>query len=346
MPYEMIVAVSLRLLAGIVVGLAVFFALGMLRRTFGQRGSGMLQALLGRARAGLRLFLPLLGVFIALHAGFEGEVWVERLQLGVAVLLILSGGYVLIRFCYGVAEVIESRLGLHEADNLDARRVFTQLRMLRRVLVSLIGLATFVFVLLLFPGAREIGTGLLASAGVAGLIIGFAAQRALGNLLAGFQIAFTQPIRLDDVVVVEGEWGRIEEITLTYVVVRIWDERRLILPISYFLEKPFTNWTRESSEILGTVFLYTDYSVPVDALRAELDRIVDASSHWDGRVKGLVVTDSKPTTLELRALISAKDGGAAWDLRCEVREGLVRFLQREYPESLPRFRTELSPLPG
>jgi small-conductance mechanosensitive channel len=327
-------------------GLVIYYVLILMYRVLGRRrGSSVVKNIFGRTSGGLRIFLPLLGLFVALKILAPDAVWAERLSLAVSVLLIISGAYILIRFVYGFEDFIETRLGLNESDNLEARRTFTQIRLLRRVLIAFISFTAIVVILLFLPGAREIGAGLLASAGIAGLVIGIAAQKALGNLLAGFQIAMTQPIRIDDVVVVEGEWGRVEEITLTYVVIRIWDERRLILPISYLLEKPFTNWTRESAEILGTVFLYTDYTVPVDALRAELDRIVEASTHWDGRVKGLVVTDSKPNSLELRALVSAKDGGAAWDLRCEVREGLIGFLQREYPDALPKIRAELSPFP-
>jgi small-conductance mechanosensitive channel len=172
-------------------------------------------------------------------------------------------------------------------------------------------------------------------------VVGFAAQKTLGNLLAGIQIAITQPIRIDDVVIVEGEWGRIEEITLTYVVVRIWDLRRLVLPIGYFIEKPFQNWTRVSADILGTVFLYVDYTVPVDAIRAELERIVQGSTDWDGQVCGVQVTDTSPQGIEVRALVSATDASKAWNLRCEVREKLVSFLQREYPGALPKLRGEL-----
>ena len=183
---------------------------------------------------------------------------------------------------------------------------------------------------------------MLASAGVAGIVIGFAAQKSLATLLAGFQIALTQPIRIDDVVIVEGEWGRIEEITLTYVVVRIWDLRRLIVPITYFIEQPFQNWTRVSADILGTVFLYVDYNVPVDAVRKELTRLLEASPLWDRKVNVLQVTDSKEGTVELRALASASDAGRAFDLRCDVREKLVAFIQQNYPESLPRLRASLS----
>ena len=163
----------------------------------------------------------------------------------------------------------------------------------------------------------------------------------MGNLLAGFQIAITQPIRIDDVVIVEGEFGWIEEISLTYVVVRIWDLRRLVLPISYFIEKPFQNWTRKSADILGAVYLYVDYSVPVGAIREELERILKKSSHWDGKVWRLHVTDATEKSLQIRAIMSAPDAGTAWELRCEVREKLVEFMQKNYPEHLPKFRISM-----
>ena len=328
--------------AGALVGLAAYFVVLLTFRSAAARRESLQSwsAVFERVRGSLRFFLPMLGV--SLIAGIAGDdALPPPVRHVILLLLVVTGAWLLIRLANGFEELIAARLGLDRPDNLDARRTHTQLKVLRSVLVSFIVIAAVIVVLLSFEGARQIGAGLLASAGLAGLVIGFAAQRALGNLLAGFQIAITQPIRIDDVVVVENEWGRIEEITLTYVVIKIWDERRLILPISYFLEEPFTNWTRETSEILGTVFLYVDYTVPIDAVRAELDRIVTASELWDGRVKGLQVTDSKASTIELRALVSARDASAAWNLRCEVREGLLAYLQREYPGALPRIRAEL-----
>jgi hypothetical protein len=174
---------------------------------------------------------------------------------------------------------------------------------------------------------------LLTSAGIASVIVGFAAQRSISNLLAGFQLAFTQPIRLDDVLVVEGEWGRVEEITFTYVVLNIWDER--------FIEKPFQNWTRNSAQLMGTVFIYADYNVPVEPLRTELRRLLETHSNWDQRVCALQVTDSKERTLELRCLMSSANASALFDLRCFIREHMVTFLQANYPESLPRARALL-----
>jgi small-conductance mechanosensitive channel len=197
-----------------------------------------------------------------------------------------------------------------------------------------------------FPRGRTLGASFLASAGVLGIVAGLAAQTTLGNLIAGLQIAFTDPIRIDDVVVVDGEWGRIDEITLTYVVVRTWDNRRLILPVSWFTQNVFQNWTRHESRVLGNVILHVDFSVPVDRLRAEMRRLVEASPLWDHRDWVLQVVDTTPTTMVLRGLMSSADAPSNWDLRCEVREQLLDFLQRNYPESLPRLRTEVERLPA
>ncbi|MDN3204174.1 mechanosensitive ion channel family protein [Algoriphagus sediminis] len=232
---------------------------------------------------------------------------------------------------------------INKEDNLRARKVYTQINLLHKVanfVVLLIGVG---LILLSFESIRQVGVGLFASAGVAGIIIGFSAQKAIGTLIAGIQIAITQPFRLDDAVVVEGEWGWIEEINLNYVVVKIWDERRLVLPSTYFLEKPFQNWTRSSANIIGSVFLYTDYSVSFDALRKELDRILETTQLWDKRVKVLQVTDSKEHTVESRILVSAKNSPTAWDLRVFVREKMIEFIQKNYPEALPKTRVSMLP---
>jgi len=192
-----------------------------------------------------------------------------------------------------------------------------------------------------FPGVREYGVSLLASAGAAGLIVGLALQPVLKNLFAGIQVAMTQPIRIDDALLVEGEWGKVEEITSTYVVVRIWDLRRLILPLSYFIDHPFQNWTRESAELIGTVMLYVDYTVPVATVRQKAEEIARASPLWNGKVFNLAVTDLKERTMEIRILVSAGDSGRAFDLRCEMREKLMAFLQQDHPQVLPRLRAEL-----
>jgi small-conductance mechanosensitive channel len=188
---------------------------------------------------------------------------------------------------------------------------------------------------------RQLGTAILASAGIIGVVVGMAAQRTISTFIAGLQIAFTQPIRVDDVVIVENEWGRIEEITLTYVVVRIWDLRRLVVPITYFIEKPFQNWTRVTADILGTVFIYVDYTVSVDAVREQLQKILNDCELWDKKVCVLQVTNTTEKTVELRALMSAEDASKAWTLRCHVREKLVEFVQKNYPNALPKIRAEL-----
>lgn len=227
------------------------------------------------------------------------------------------------------------------ADNLQARKIRTRLRVLRQAANMLIFFVTVAAMLMTFPDARSIGLSLFASAGVAGIVVGFAARPVLSNLLAGLQIALTQPIRIDDAVVIEGEWGWIEEITPTYVVVKIWDWRRLIVPLSYVIEHPFQNWTRESASIIGSVTWHTDYTVPMDAMRNKLKEILAHSEHWDGDVEVLQVINSDAHTLELRALMSAKNSPTAWDLRCEVREKMILWLQQEYPHALPRRRAEV-----
>lgn len=240
-------------------------------------------------------------------------------------------------------EVVCNKYDISVKDNLKARKVHTQLDVLRDialVLVIIIGLA---MALMAFPKGKAMGNTILASAGIIGIVVGMAAQKTIGTFIAGLQIAFTQPIRLDDVVIVENEWGRIEEIALTYVVVRIWDQRRLIVPVTYFIENPFQNWTRTTAELLGTIYIYCDYTVPIEKIRQCLQDIVEQSDKWDKRVCGLQVTHATDRTLELRALVSAADASLAWDLRCEVREKLVSILQRDHPESLPKIRAELDP---
>lgn len=203
-------------------------------------------------------------------------------------------------------------------------------------------LVGFAAVLMTFDAVRQIGVSLLASAGVIGVILGFAAQKSIATLFSGIQLALTQPIRLDDVLVLEGEWGRVEEITLTYVVVRIWDLRRLVVPVSYFLEQPFQNWTRTSSSIMGSVSFYTDYSIPVDILRGKIAEFVQQSSLWDGVFFNLQVIDSTEKSMQLRVLVTASDSSKAWDLRCELREKILLYIQSEYPGALPRVRAEFS----
>lgn len=290
-------------------------------------------------RAPFMLFLPLLGLQAVWAAAPADTLFIDGIQHfnGLAIIGVVT--WMGIRAVQALQQVIELHNPTDVIDNLQARRIQTQTQLLVRTLsffVLLFGLSTM---LMTFPAVRQIGTGLMASAGVAGLAVGFAAKPVLGNIIAGLQIAVTQPIRLDDVVIVENEWGRIEEITGTYVVVRIWDERRLIVPLQYFIEQPFQNWTRKTSTIIGSVFFWVDYSMPLQPLRDELDRLLQAVPKlWDGRVKVLQVTDTTDRVIQLRALASAYDASSAWDLRCYLREHLIGFVQREYPGSLPRLR--------
>jgi small-conductance mechanosensitive channel len=259
------------------------------------------------------------------------------------ILFIMAIAWGLITAIRTTRDRLLAKADLTLADNLEIRKIHTQYSILVRIAVFTIILIAISVTLMTFEGVRSIGISLFASAGVAGLIIGLAAQKALGTILAGLQIAITQPIRIDDVVIVENEWGWIEEIHLTYVVVRIWDLRRLIVPSTYFLDQPFQNWTRTSADILGTVFIYTDYTMPVAALRDELTRLLEANPMWDRKVNVLQVTDAREYTLEIRALMSASSSPRAWDLRVHVREKLIEFIQREYPACLPKTRVDVSP---
>jgi small-conductance mechanosensitive channel len=237
------------------------------------------------------------------------------------------------------------RFKLDAEDNLLARKHVTQTRILSWVANAVIITVAVSAGLMTFEGVRQYGVSLLASAGAAGLVAGLALQPMLKNLFAGIQLAVTQPIRLDDAVLVEGEWGNVEEITATYVVIRVWDLRRLILPLSYFMEHPFQNWTRESASLIGTVTIYLDYAVPIDAVRAKVKEIAAASPLWDGKVVNVQVTDFKQDVMEVRILVSASNSGRAFDLRYEVREKLAAFLVAEYPNALPRKRTDLVGVP-
>jgi small-conductance mechanosensitive channel len=258
-----------------------------------------------------------------------------------ALLIIACWAWLLIKLVFVLEDFVTKKYQVNSRDNLKARKIHTQLSVLKRMIVIIICILAVALMLMTFPGIRQVGTTILASAGIISIVVGLSAQKTIGTFIAGLQIAFTQPIRMDDVVIVEGEWGKIEEIALTYVVVKIWDQRRLVVPITYFIDKPFQNWTRTTAEITGSVYIYTDYTIPVEALRTELGHILEQSPLWDKKVGALQVTDAKEHTIELRAIISAADASDAWSLRCLVREKLIDFIRTNYPQSLPRFRTQL-----
>ncbi|HEY9125912.1 MAG TPA: mechanosensitive ion channel domain-containing protein, partial [Acidobacteriaceae bacterium] len=272
----------------------------------------------------------------------------DPVHQGLAIAMVLALGWFAAGSVYVVEAAMMRRYDLTAEDNQRARQIHTQMVIFRRALIGLILILTAGSVLWTFHDERiwKAGTGLLASAGIASLILATAAKSTASNFLAGIQIALTAPIKIDDVVVVQGEWGRIEEITSSYVVLKIWDQRRMIIPLSWFIENAFTNWTRDSAEIMGTAFLYVDYAVPVDALREHLKKVAASSPLWDKRVCGLQVTNLSERTMELRCLISSRNSSENFDLRCLVREEMIAFIRDNYPETLPRFRFETKPQEG
>ena len=243
-----------------------------------------------------------------------------------------------------IQDAVLLRFDMTAADNLRARTVYTQIQVVSRVLYALVVFLAVAAALMSFKEVRQIGTSLLASAGIVGIIAGVAAQKTLANLLAGFQIALAQPVRQDDVVVVEGEWGKVEEITLSYVAVHIWDDRRLILPLSYFIEKPFQNWTRSSAQITGSVLIWVDYTFPVAKAREVLKDIIENNPLWDRRFWNLQVSDSNDRAIQLRVLATSADSSRSWDLRCEIREAFLAYIQEHHPGSLPRIRADMTPI--
>ncbi|GAA1255802.1 mechanosensitive ion channel [Sphaerisporangium rubeum] len=290
----------------------------------------------GFATAGLVAFE------IVYAPGMSGRVLTAAVEQTTAVLLIVSSAWLIIQAAYAVTDVVLDRLHSVEGDrNRRARRIRTQITLVRRVAAAVIILISLGAIMFTFPAVRALGAGLIASAGVAGVVAGIAAQSTLSNLIAGLQLVFSDAIRLDDVVVVDDEWGRIEELTLTYVVLRLWDERRLILPVSYFTSTPFENWTRHGSRVIGHVTFSVDWSVPVAELRAELYRALREHPLWDQKDWTLQVTGVQPSGLvELRALMSASDAPSVWDLKCDMREHMIDYVRRNHPEALPRLRVE------
>jgi small-conductance mechanosensitive channel len=332
--------VGFAIITGLVVKVIIFWLLNMYNRTTNPQ---LMSSITRHMDRPLTFFIPLLfAAFVLSSAPFTPEQhhFFRRL---IELLNIAGFGWIMLQLVYVVQDMVRLKYNITKDDNIRERRLITQLQFIKKLSIVLIIFITVSLILLSFEPVRKLGTGMLTSAGIAGIIVGFAAQRSLSNLLAGLQIAFTQPMRIDDVLVLEGEFGRVEEITLTYVVLRIWDNRRLVLPLNYFIEKPFQNWTRTGSDILATVYLHLDYNAPIEKIRQELDRILEATPLWDRRVHNLQVTDAKERTLELRVMVSAPSSGTAWDLRCHIREKLVTFIQVHYPEALPKVRAELGP---
>jgi small-conductance mechanosensitive channel len=292
--------------------------------------------------APLRLIFPLLGLDVVLPSLKIPVAVSDPLRHVIALLLIGGVAALCIRTLRVAEDLLVEHFRIDVPDNLMARRVRTQFDVFRRVVSFAVFVIALGIALTTFDWAKTIGTSVLASAGIVGLAASLAARPTIENLVAGLQIALSEPIRLEDVVVANGEWGRIEEITTTYVVVRTWDLRRVILPLSYFIQTPFENWTRRTADLLAYVYLYLDYTMPIAPLRDEFTRILNSSRRWDQQVNVLQISDASEHTIQVRALMSAADSSLAWDLRCEVREGLLNFVQQHYPQCLPRNRNELA----
>lgn len=340
-------------LASAIVLLVVAFLAVLLSRLItslflrfpGERGAFVRLFARGMRRP-MRGFVVIAAVGSTLPAAGLSYTWFLAIGQALLVALVLLLGWGAATAVRILCDGYLSRFKTGEEDNLLARKHITQIGILRRAADILIFVFTVSAALMTFEPVRQYGLSLFASAGAASLIVGLAARPLLTNLIAGVQIAITQPIRMEDAVIVEGEWGWIEEITSTYVVVRLWDWRRMILPISYFLEKPFQNWTHNSASLIGSVFFSLDYQAPIEMMRAKLLDIVKDSPLWDGKVVNLQVSDATEHTVQIRMLVSARNAPQTWDLRCEVREKMLLFLQEECPESLPRNRVLLEPTSG
>jgi len=334
-------AVAAAILVGAAIIALVLHAalLWLARRVMGERQS-FLRTVLTATKGPTRLGLLLIALAIALPLTALPAETAKILSRVLTLATICLLGWVALTALHIGADLYLRRFRIDLADNLMARKHITQVHVLERVLEVVIVLLTIGFALLTFDSVRQFGVTLFASAGVAGIIAGLAARPVLSNFFAGIQLAVAQPIRIDDAVSVENESGTIEEITFSYVVVKLWDLRRMVVPLSYFIEKPFQNLTRTGGEVIGSVFFYVDHTAPVEAIRNKLSEIAGQSKLWNGKVLSLQVSDCKETTIELRALVSANSGSALWDLRCEVREKLIDYLQREYPTALPRRRYE------
>lgn len=339
--FDSILIVIAAAAVGVLVQALVFW---LLRHAF--RRHTIAEKLLQRTRNVAPSATALVGVLLAspaLHFGLRATAFLHELVTVVSIAVI---AWALIVLTHAAEDIVQARYEVSTADNLHARRIQTRTAVLRRVVTVIILVLTTSSALMTFPAVRALGASLLASAGLIGLVAGIAAQPVLSNLIAGLQIALTEPIRIDDIVVVNGDWGTIEEIAATFVVVRIWDLRRLILPLSYFLQNPIENWTYRDAEILGYAYVYADYRVSVDAMRTELKRILEQSPDWDKKTWNLQVTSLDERAVQMRALFSAQDSTHRWNLIVQVQEQLIAFLRETYPEYLPMTRVEVRPHPS
>ncbi|PPK88608.1 small-conductance mechanosensitive channel [Neolewinella xylanilytica] len=338
-------------IAALVAALITLVLYAILRRTGRRTESFTLEAIVDNTRNAFYWVLTLT-VTVILWNQLEATVFPEPdtspwyLHWGIRMvrtILYIAGALLLIRIVNVAADTVRHRYSIETSNNLQERKILTQLQYIQRIIGIIIFIVTVAFILLQFDAVRSIGTGLLTSAGVGGIIIGFAAQKSIANLLAGFQIAFTQPIRIDDALIVNGEFGRVEEITLTYVTLKIWDQRRLIVPLQKFIDDTFQNWTRSTTQLIGSVFMYVDYTFPVQKLREEAQRFTETQELWDKQVFGVAVTDNNADVITIRIIASAADSGQTFNLRCAIREHLIGWIQETYPDHLPKTRVEMSP---
>ncbi|MGH8111419.1 MAG: mechanosensitive ion channel family protein [Rhodanobacteraceae bacterium] len=334
------------LVGSAIVGWLFYSVLFAIIRPFtGGRFASVAGAIVHNFRSPSRWLFPVLGVLVAWSLlPLRHEVF-RPVRHAIVLVLIAIAAWLVVRLIDAMGDILSARYDVKVADNLHARKIRTQFLVLRRIGAVMIGIFAAGVMLITFPHVRALGTTLFASAGAAGLVVGLAAKPVLSNWLAGIQIAFTQPIRLQDAVIVENDWGWIEEINITYVVVRTWDWRRWVVPISYFVEHPFQNWTKQTAQLIGSVHMFVDYTAPLDEMRKEMNRLVKATEKWRGEVVVLQVVEATEHAMQLRILADAKDAGTTWDLRCYIREGLIKFLQENHPESLPRTRADIDKFP-
>lgn len=328
------------LIIAIIAGVAITFLLVQITRfVLRRRYEPVLSLLRIYLRVAFYFWLP--SLFFLVGTNLQSERFLRRHPVAdktAEILFLLTSTWLALRLLKVGELLLVRQYDISSDSNLSERKFVTQVQFFRRIVSTVIVLISFSLLLLNFQGSRKVGVSVLTSAGIVSVLVGFAAQKSLGNLLAGIQIAFSQQIRLDDAVVVENEWGRVEEINLTNVVVRLWDRRRLILPITYFVETPFQNWTRSDASITGAILLYLDYNTPVEAIRDKAKALAEADPLWNQQVFVVQVTDTTPTNMAVRILVSANDAPSAFDLRCHIREAIIAFLRDEHPESLPQSR--------
>jgi small-conductance mechanosensitive channel len=317
-------------------------AIRVTRRMLGHRRPVAI-LFLDRTAGPTRLALGLAAVAFVLPLAPLNDALRQQLSHFLAVAVIALVGWISIRAVDMAATRYLAQFRLDIDENFLARKHITQVRVFKRVIDTLVIIIAVSTALMTFDSVKQYGVSLFASAGAAGLIVGLAARPLLSNLIAGVQIAITQPIRIEDAVIIENEWGWVEDIASTYVVIRLWDWRRMVVPLSYFIERPFQNWTRDAQSLIGAIALHVDYSADVPRIRKRLEQVARESKLWDGAVVNLQVIDTHPRTIELRALVSARNAPQSWDLRCEIREKLLAFIREEMPEALPRERAVISP---